>query len=95
MFFLKEEERTMTLHPSFFGPNIHQYLSHELLKSVEGTNQGDYYVVCVLDSHEFSEGKSVPGSGRAEYQVHYRAICWRPFKDEVVWLDAASMRFLG
>lgn len=36
MFFLKEEERTITLHPSFFGPNIQRYLTDQLLNDVEG-----------------------------------------------------------
>lgn len=34
-----------------------------------GTLQGDYFVVCVLDPHEFSEGKIVPGSAFAEFRV--------------------------
>lgn len=88
MFFLKEEERTITLHPSFFGPNIHRYLSDQLLNDVEGTNQGDYFIVCVLDSYEFSEGKVIPGSAFAEYRVHYKAIVWKPFKGEVVCFGA-------
>jgi DNA-directed RNA polymerase II subunit RPB7 len=84
MFFLKEMERIITLHPSFFGPRIHDYLSHQLLKDVEASNQGEYFIVCVLDGYEFSEGKVLPGVGFAEYTVHYRAIVWKPFRDEVV-----------
>jgi DNA-directed RNA polymerase II subunit RPB7 len=26
----------------------------------------------------------LPGSGHAEYIVHYKAIVWRPYKGEVV-----------
>ena len=84
MFFLKEEERTITLHPSFFGPNIQRYLDDQLLSDVEGTVQGDYFVVCVLEPHDYSEGKIVPGSAFAEFKVHYRAVVWKPFKGEVV-----------
>jgi DNA-directed RNA polymerase II subunit RPB7 len=84
MFFLKEEERTMTLHPSFFGPNIPTYLFTELLKAVEGTIAGDYFIITVLDNHHVTEGKIMPGNGRAEFRMHYRAICWKPFKGEVV-----------
>jgi DNA-directed RNA polymerase II subunit RPB7 len=36
MFFVKEEERTITLHPSFFGPNVKRYLQDQLLNDVEG-----------------------------------------------------------
>lgn len=84
MFFFKEEERTINLHPSFFGPNITKYLDDQLLGDVEGTLQGDYFVVCVMQPHEYSDGKIVPGSSFAEFVVHYRAIVWKPFKGEVV-----------
>lgn len=84
MFFLHEMERTITLHPSFFGPRVNEYLTKRLMADVEGTNTGNYYIVAVLDAHQISEGRVVPGSGFAEYTVHYRAVVWRPFKGETV-----------
>lgn len=84
MFFLHELERTITLHPSFFGPRVHDYLTQRLMADVEGSNTGNYYIVCVLDTYDISEGRVVPGSGFAEYTVHYRAVVWRPFKGETV-----------
>jgi DNA-directed RNA polymerase II subunit RPB7 len=36
MFFVKDEERTITLHPSFFGPNVKKYLEDRLKEDVEG-----------------------------------------------------------
>jgi DNA-directed RNA polymerase II subunit RPB7 len=84
MFFLKDIERSITLHPSFFSRDIHARLSNQLLHDVEGTYQEDYFIVCVMENHEFTEGKVVPGSAVAEYRVHYRAIVWKPFKGEVV-----------
>lgn len=86
MFFLHEMERTITLHPSFFGPRIHEYLTKRLMADVEGTNTGNFYIVCVMDTYDISEGRVVPGSGFAEYTVHYRAVVWRPFKGETVRL---------
>jgi len=74
----------MTLHPSFFGPNIPVYLFTELLKAVEGSSSGDYFIITVLDKPHISEGRILPGNGRAEFRMHYRAICWKPFKGEVV-----------
>ena len=94
MFFLHELERTITLHPSFFGPRIHDYLTSRLLADVEGTNSGEYYVVCVLDAYDISEGRVVPGSGFAEYTVHYRAVVWRPFKGETVRMTTSVTGFL-
>jgi DNA-directed RNA polymerase II subunit RPB7 len=40
--------------------------------------------VCILDAFDISDGKVLPGSGHAEYIVHYKAIVWRPYKGEVV-----------
>ena len=36
MFFVKDEERIITLHPSFFGPHVKKYLFDKLLNDVEG-----------------------------------------------------------
>lgn len=84
MFFLHELEREITLHPSFFGPRIKEYLINKLLEDVEGTCNGQYYIICVMDAYDISEGRIVPGSGNAEFTVRYRAVVFRPFKGEVV-----------
>ena len=84
MFFLHDTERTITLHPSFFDSRIHEYLVRRLRADVEGTSNGSYYIVCVMDNYTFSEGRVIPGSAFAEYTVHYRAVVWRPFKGECV-----------
>jgi DNA-directed RNA polymerase II subunit RPB7 len=84
MFFLYELERTITLHPSFFGPRMNEYLTNKLLQDVEGTCTGRYYIICVMDTMEVSEGRIVPSSGVAEFTVQYRAVVWRPFKGETV-----------
>ena len=86
MFFLYDLERTITLHPSFFGPRVNEYLKNRLMEDVEGTCTGQYYIICVMDAHDISEGRVVPGSAVAEYTVHYRAVVWRPFKGETVGL---------
>jgi len=84
MFFLHELEKTITIHPSFFGPNINAYIESTLLREVEGTHQDNYFIVCVLNEWECSEGRVIPGSAFSEYTVHYRAVVWRPFKGEIV-----------
>ena len=86
MYFLYELERVITLHPSFFGPRVKEYLTNRLLEDVEGTCTGQYYIICVMDAYDISEGRVVPGSAVAEYTVHYRAVVWRPFKGETVGL---------
>ncbi|KAI9824231.1 MAG: DNA-directed RNA polymerase II subunit [Thelocarpon impressellum] len=84
MFFLCELERQISLHPSFFGPRVKEYLTTKLLEDVEGTCTGRYYIICVMDTYKVSEGRIMPGSGVAEFTVHYRAVVWRPFKGETV-----------
>ena len=91
MFFLHELERVITLHPSFFGPRVKEYLTNRLLEDVEGTCTGQFFIISVMDAYDISEGRVVPGSAVAEYTVHYRAIVWRPFKGETVCLSDGNM----
>ena len=84
MFFLLNMERTVTLHPSYFGKNMHELVTSKLLKDVEGTFAGNYYIITIMDAFNVSEGRIVPGSGLAEFKVGYRAVVWRPFKGEAV-----------
>ena len=84
MYFLYELERVITLHPSYFGQHIRKYLTDQLYSDVEGTCTGQFYIICVMDTNDISEGRAIPGSAYAEYTLHYRAVVWRPFKGETV-----------
>ena len=84
MFFLHELERTIILHPSFFGPKIPEYLIQQLLNDVEGKFMGSYYIIAVMDTFDISDGRVLPGSAHAEYTIHFKAIVWKPFKGEIV-----------
>lgn len=84
MYFLHELEQIITLHPSFFGPRVREYLTQKLYEDVEGTCNGSFYTICVVDIVDFSEGKVVSGTGVAEYTVRYRCVVWKPFKHEAV-----------
>ncbi|KAL2129663.1 hypothetical protein VTI74DRAFT_7477 [Chaetomium olivicolor] len=84
MFFLHNLERRVTLHPSYFGRNMHELVTTKLVKDVEGTSTGDYFIIAIMDTFDISEGRILPGSGLAEFVVGYRAVIWRPFKEEVV-----------
>lgn len=83
MFFLQELEHTIYLHPSFFGPRIHEYLERQLIADREGVFNGRYFIVCILNT-SYSEGRVIPGTGQAEFTVHYKAVVWKPYKGEVV-----------
>jgi len=97
MFFLYELERQVTLHPSYFGRNMHELVKGKLLKDVEGTCTGRYYIISVMDITEnrISEGRILPGSGLAEFTVKYKAVVWRPFKGETVDAIVNSVNSMG
>ncbi|KAI8974091.1 RNA polymerase Rpb7 [Pilobolus umbonatus] len=85
MFFLKELSHTITLHPSYFGPNMHQQLKDKLYADVEGTCSGRYgYIITVVSLSSFGKGKILPGSGLSEFKVSYQAIVFKPYKNEVL-----------
>lgn len=67
-----------------------EYLTNRLLEDVEGTCTGQFYIICVMDAYDISEGKVIPGSAVAEYTVHYRAVVFRPFKGEAVRLNQSA-----
>lgn len=87
MFFFHTLERVITLHPSFLGPRVREYLLDRLYNDVEGTCTGEYYIICAMDQFEISSGRVVPGSGVAEYTIRYRAVVYKPFKGETVCLQ--------
>ncbi|KAI9663690.1 MAG: DNA-directed RNA polymerase II subunit [Bathelium mastoideum] len=84
MFFIQYLERTINLHPSFLGPNISNYLKDQLIADVEGTNTGNYFIICVIEIGDEPKGRVIPGSGITEYVVTYRALVWKPFKGETL-----------
>ncbi|KAK0122211.1 DNA-directed RNA polymerase II subunit, variant 2 [Cadophora gregata] len=95
MFFLYNLERQVTLHPSYFGRNMHELVTGKLLKDVEGTCTGRYYIITIMDTFNISEGRILPGSGLAEFTVGYRAVVWRPFKGETVDAVVSSVNQVG
>ncbi|KAI1373612.1 RNA polymerase Rpb7-like domain-containing protein [Hypoxylon crocopeplum] len=95
MFFLYNLERRVTLHPSYFGKNMHELVTGKLLNDVEGTCTGNYYIVSVMDTFDISDGRILPGSGLAEFTVGYRAVVWKPFKGETVDAIVASVNAHG
>lgn len=90
MFFLKEETKVISLHPSYFGPNVREYLITRLNEEEEGRCTGDHFVICVMDMVDIGEGRVMPSSGHAEYTIKYRAIIWKPFRGETVGTESRA-----
>lgn len=84
MFFLRYLEREISIHPSFFGQGIPERLKDQLYADLEGSCNGEYYIICIMDIYNISAGRTRPGSGEAHYTILYRAILWKPFKGETV-----------
>ncbi|KAF2724469.1 hypothetical protein K431DRAFT_281900 [Polychaeton citri CBS 116435] len=84
MFFVKELEHRVTLHPSFFAADAQKMVMDQLHRDVEGTNHGTHMVIAIVNTGEVSEPKIQPGTGLAEYNISFKAIVWRPFRGEVV-----------
>lgn len=84
MFFLRYLEREISIHPSFFGNNVNERLKDQLYADLEGSCNGEYYIVCIMDIYNISPGRVRPGSGEAHFTILYRAILWKPFKGETV-----------
>ncbi|KAG0154534.1 hypothetical protein PDIDSM_102 [Penicillium digitatum] len=57
MFFLKEETKVISMHPSYFGPNMREYLIGRLNEEEEGRCTGDHFVICVMDMVDIGEGR--------------------------------------
>lgn len=84
MFFVKDLEHRIDLHPSFFSSEAEGYIRQKLYQDVEGTNTGTMMIIAVISIDDISEPKIAPGTGFAQFNVGYRAIVWRPFRGEVV-----------
>ncbi|EXJ57243.1 hypothetical protein A1O7_07590 [Cladophialophora yegresii CBS 114405] len=95
MFFLRYLEREMKIHPSFFASNITGILKNQLYAELEGSCNGEYYIVCIMDIYNISPGKVVPGLGEAIYTILYRAILWKPFKGETIDCAVNSVKPQG
>ncbi|KAF2859138.1 hypothetical protein K470DRAFT_282854 [Piedraia hortae CBS 480.64] len=84
MFFVKQLEHRVTLHPSFFARCAEEVVLNKLYEDREGQHIGNMLIIAIIDVLEISEPKIMPGSGLAQYDISYRAIVYRPFRGEVV-----------
>ncbi|KAL7751890.1 DNA-directed RNA polymerase II subunit [Sorochytrium milnesiophthora] len=85
MFFLKELEHSVSLHPASFTPDLRQQLTRRLFQDVEGSCSGRFgYIISVVDVIEVGKGHVMSGMGSAQFHIKYRAIVFKPFRGEVV-----------
>lgn len=86
----------MTLHPQYFCSDLRNSVVRRLHAEVEGTCAGQYgYIVCVLEVLDLGAGVLVPTTGHAEYVVTYRAIVFRPFRNQVIDAVVTTVNKMG
>uniref|UniRef100_A0A0N4ZFI5 DNA-directed RNA polymerase II subunit RPB7 n=1 Tax=Parastrongyloides trichosuri TaxID=131310 RepID=A0A0N4ZFI5_PARTI len=85
MFFHLTLEHEISLHPKYFGPNLMDTVKQKLFNEVEGTCTGKYgFVIAVTTIDSIGHGMIQPGRGFVTYFVKYKAIVFRPFKNQVM-----------
>jgi len=85
MFFHVKMTRFIELPPSCFYKNMKREINQRLLEDVEGTCQAEYgYIVCVTEVEEIGDGRIRDDIPEVSFPVEFRAIVFRPFKNEVL-----------
>ncbi|KAI8854532.1 RNA polymerase Rpb7 [Chytridium lagenaria] len=85
MLFLKQLTHTILLHPQYFGARMRDFLLKRLYEEVQGTCSGRFgYIISVVEVVNVGRGILQSTSGYAEFLIVYKAIVFKPFKNQVV-----------
>ncbi|CAM9833757.1 unnamed protein product [Chrysoparadoxa australica] len=98
MFYLKELKKELLLPPAHFGPQLKETIRRQLIEEVEGTSLGKFgYVVTVynMPDEDISLGIMEYDTGFVNALVTYKAICFRPFINEVLDATVTNVTELG
>jgi len=96
MFFHITLDKTLLLHPRFCGPNLKNTLVSKLHSEVEGTCSGRYgFIITVTSVDNIGMGKIQEGSGFVSFPIKFKAIVFRPFKNEVVDAVVSQVNKMG
>lgn len=76
--------RDIVMTPSSFGPGLHEEIRTKLKRDVEGTTDGKYgFIIMVDEIYPIERGIILEGGG-ATFDVSFRVVVYRPFKHEVI-----------
>ncbi|KAJ3028308.1 DNA-directed RNA polymerase II subunit [Rhizophlyctis rosea] len=96
MFFLKQLQHTISLHPQYFSKSYQQNVIRRLHAEVEGTCNGQVGFICaVLHVHDLGPGELHQSTGMAEFNVTYDALVFRPFKGQVIDAITGTVNKMG
>jgi len=87
MFFLKTFSEELSMAPETLGPNLRAKIKAQLKRNVEGAALGRIgYVVHVAEiaDEDISKGHVDDTTGEVTYKVTFKAIVFRPFRNEVL-----------
>lgn len=85
MFFHLELNHELSLHPRYFGDQLVDTVKQKLFCDVEGTCTGKYgFVIAITSIDSIGDGIIQSSTGFATYQLKFKAIVFRPFKNEVL-----------
>jgi DNA-directed RNA polymerase subunit E'/Rpb7 len=82
----KELTKTVVIHPRFLGKQLRKTVTETLIAEVVGSCLDGAHVIAVLriSDENISHGTIEPLTGSVRYDVTYRAIMFRPFRNEVL-----------
>ena len=85
MFYHLELNHELSLHPRYFGEQLVETVKQKLFCDVEGTCTGKYgFIIAITSINDIGDGLLESNTGFASYQLKFRAIVFRPFKNEVL-----------
>jgi len=83
------------MHPSTFGPKLHDEIKRQLHSDVEGTVDSTYgFIIVVTKLVDIPLGEVQEG-GLVKFTVTYEAIVFRPFRNQVLDAVVVSVDSLG
>lgn len=98
VFFTQTLERTITVHPMHLGPLLRNKIKDQLIAEVEGMpvdSAGFIITVLSIDEGGLSKGLVDALTGFARYRLSFRALMFRPFKNEVLDCEVKSVSEVG
>jgi DNA-directed RNA polymerase II subunit RPB7 len=96
MFFHIELSKSIQLPPRELGPHLQQTLRQKLSKDMEGQCTDQYgYIIEVTSIIYVGPGKINDTDGHATFPVRYKAIVFRPFKNEVMDAIVTAVNKMG
>jgi DNA-directed RNA polymerase II subunit RPB7 len=97
MFFIAKIKQNIFIPSVYFDGNIKKRIVSSLISTVEGTKTGPFgTIIIVIGIGTFwNNGKLLPGSSSALYNINYKAITFRVFKGEVLDSILTNITRLG